>query len=194
MPKAGGATPKQVAEQEHSIILGEVKATRGPSMIKTLLGSCVSACIYDPETGVGGMNHFSLPGVSDDGTCARYGAYAMELLVTEIMKKGGNRNRLRAKVFGGAKVLNIESEQLNVGAKNAAFVIQFLADEGIPIESQCLGGTRGLLVRFRPHTGQAQVKPLAGRELSPIMAREEKFGRELLKQVAAPPDDSITLF
>jgi len=194
VPKAGGATPKQAAEQEHSIILGEVKATRGPSMIKTLLGSCVSACIYDPETGVGGMNHFSLPGVSDDGTCARYGAYAMELLVTEIMKKGGNRNRLRAKVFGGAKVLNIESEQLNVGAKNAAFVIQFLADEGIPIESQCLGGTRGLLVRFRPHTGQAQVKPLAGRELSPIMAREEKFGRELLKQVAAPPDDSITLF
>ena len=188
------AAPPEPAEQEHSIILGDVKATRGPSVIKTLLGSCVSACIYDPETGVGGMNHFSLPGVSDDGMCARYGAYAMELLVTEIMKKGGNRHRLRAKVFGGAKVLNIDSEHLNVGAKNAAFVIKFLADEGIPLESQCLGGTRGLIVRFRPHTGKVQVKPLAGRELEPVVEREASFGRELLQRVATPPDDSITLF
>ncbi|MBN9520600.1 chemotaxis protein CheD [bacterium] len=163
-------------------------------MLKTLLGSCVSACVYDPETGAGGMNHFSLPGVSDAGTCARYGAHAMELLVTAVMKQGGDRSRLRAKVFGGAKVLDLSSERLNVGSKNAAFVIQYLSDEGIPVTGQCLGGTSGLLVRFDPHTGRARVKPLAGRELTGVVKSEETFGRDLLDRVAAPPDDRITMF
>jgi chemotaxis receptor (MCP) glutamine deamidase CheD len=179
---------------EYAIILGEVQTTVGPAVIKTLLGSCVSACIYDPATGIGGMNHFSLPGVADGGTCARYGAYAMELLITAIMKKGGDRSRLRAKVFGGAKVLKIEAESMNVGAKNAAFVLQYLEDEGIPVEAQCLGGTRGLLVRFHPNTGKAQAKPLVERDLSPVIERERKFGRELLQKVESPAGDAFTLF
>jgi chemotaxis protein methyltransferase CheR len=182
------------AEEEHTIILGDVKATRGPAVLKTLLGSCVSACIYDPETGVGGMNHFSLPGVSDDGVSARYGAHAMEMLVTAVMKGGGDRGRLRAKVFGGAKVLQMQSEQLNVGAKNAEFVLKYLAAEGIPVDGQCLGGTLGLIVRFRPHTGKAQAKTLAVRDLTGIIRAEEQFGRDLLKRVETPPDDGITLF
>ncbi len=180
--------------EEHTIILGDVKATRGPALLKTLLGSCVSACIFDPKTGVGGMNHFSLPGVSDGGVSARYGAHAMELLITAVMKKGGDRSRLRAKVFGGGKVLNIESEHLNVGSQNTEFVLKYLGDEGIPVDGQCLGGTRGLIVRFHPHTGQAQAKPLGGRDLSRIVEKEEAFGRELLQKVETPPDDDITLF
>jgi chemotaxis protein methyltransferase CheR len=182
------------AEEEHTIILGDVKATRGPALLKTLLGSCVSACIYDPETGVGGMNHFSLPGVSDEGVSARYGAHAMEMLITAVMKGGGERSRFRAKVFGGAKVLQLQSEQLNVGAKNAAFVLKYLSDEGIPLDGQCLGGTLGLNVRFRPHTGQAQAKPLAVRDLTGIVRDEERFGHDLLKRVETPQDDDITLF
>jgi chemotaxis receptor (MCP) glutamine deamidase CheD len=186
--------PAAPAEEEHSIILGDVVATRGPAVIKTLLGSCVAACIYDPETGVGGMNHFSLPGASDEGTSARYGAHAMEMLVTAIMKKGGDRNRLHAKVFGGGKVLNVTAAQLNVGERNAEFVLKYLDAEGITVVAQDLGGTRGRLVRFRPHTGQAQAKPLAGRELPQVVEREEQFGRDLQARVESPPADDIVLF
>jgi chemotaxis protein methyltransferase CheR len=195
-PVARGVPPAPVerAEEEHTIVLGDVKVTRGPALLKTLLGSCVSACIFDPETGVGGMNHFSLPGVSDEGVSARYGAHAIELLITAVMKKGGDRGRLRAKVFGGGKVLDMMSEHLNVGTKNAEFVLKYLAAEGIPVVGQSLGGTRGMIVRFRPHTGQAQVKPLAGRELHPVVEREEQFNRDLLRRVETPPDDGITLF
>jgi chemotaxis protein methyltransferase CheR len=182
-------------EEEHIIILGDVKATNVPAVIKTLLGSCVAACLYDPETGIGGMNHFSLPGVSDEGANARYGAYAMELLITSLMKKGADRSRLKAKVFGGGRVLDMASERLNVGARNAAFVLRFLDDEGIPVVAQDLGGERGRMVRFRPHTGQAFAKPLAGRELPPVVEREVKFTTELFQQAEAPPaDDGITLF
>jgi chemotaxis protein methyltransferase CheR len=188
------AAPQPPKEEEHTVILGDVKATRGPALIKTLLGSCVSACIFDPDTGVGGMNHFSLPGVSDEGVSARYGAHAMELLITAVMKKGGDRSRLRAKVFGGGKVLNVQSEHLNVGARNAEFVLAYLSAEGIPVVGQSLGGTRGRLVRFRPHTGQALAKPLSSTELSPVVERETEFGRELLERVEAPPDDDIVLF
>lgn len=193
-PAPARTPPPPAAAPEHTIVLGDVKATRGPAVLKTLLGSCVSACVYDPEVGAGGMNHFSLPGVSDEGTSARYGAHAMELLVTAVMKQGGDRSRLRAKVFGGAKVLNVASERLNVGARNAEFVLEYLAAEGIPVEGRCLGGTTGLLVRFHPHTGQARARPLAGRDLTGVVVDEERFGRDLLERVAAPPDDRVTLF
>jgi chemotaxis protein methyltransferase CheR len=193
-PPRPPAEPPSTDVPEHTIVLGDVKATRGPALLKTLLGSCVSACVYDPETGVGGMNHFSLPGVSDAGVSARYGAHAMELLVTAVMKQGGDRSRLRAKVFGGAKVLNVQSERLNVGSKNAAFVLEYLSAEGIPVEAKCLGGTSGLLVRFDPHTGRARAKPLGGKELTGVVQKEETFGRALLEKVVAPPDDRITLF
>ncbi len=188
------------AEEEHAIVLGDVQATRGPALLKTLLGSCVSVCIFDPETGVGGMNHFSLPGVSDEGVSARYGAHAIELLITAVMKQGADRARLRAKVFGGANVLNSVSERLDVGARNAEFVLKHLGAEGVPVVGHSLGGTRGLIVWFRPHTGQAQVKPLAGRDLHPVVEREKQFGRELLRRVerfecgAAPPGHGATLF
>lgn len=197
VPAVVAARPAAPApkEPEHNIILGEVEVTRGPAVIKTLLGSCVAACLWDPETGVGGMNHFSLPGGrSDDGTCARYGAHAMELLITGIMKKGGDRSRLRAKVFGGGKVINVDAPTMNVGDRNAAFVLKFLETEGIPVEAQSLGGTTGRLVRFRPHTGQAQAKPLAPRELPAVAEREQQFGDALGQRAAAPPDDGITLF
>ncbi|QEL20585.1 CheR family methyltransferase [Limnoglobus roseus] len=186
---------KDAARQEHTIVLGDVKSVRGPAVLKTLLGSCVSACLYDPTTGVGGMNHFSLPGGTDDGLNTRYGAHAMEMLITSIMKKGGDRDRLRAKVFGGAKVLQVHSEALNVGAKNVAFVTDFLNTEGIPIDGQCLGGTKGLLVRFHPSTGRALAKPLPTRDESVVVCDEEEFGRRLRTRAEAPPaDDGVTLF
>jgi chemotaxis protein methyltransferase CheR len=188
------APAAEIPLPEQSIILGEVKTAQGPAILKTLLGSCVSACIFDPEARVGGMNHFSLPGVSDEGVSARYGAHAMEMLITGIMKNGGSRQRLRAKVFGGAKVLKVDSERLNVGARNAEFVLRFLDSERIPIHGQCLGGTRGMVVRFRPDTGQAFAKPLTPCDLTDIVRAEEKFGHELVEKVKQPDDDAITLF
>jgi len=189
------AKPEVAKETSHTIILGDVKATSEPSLLKTLLGSCVSACIYDPKSGIGGMNHFSLPGTSDSGTSASYGAHAMELLITAVMKLGGDRSRFRAKVFGGAKVLKFNSEHLNVGAKNAEFVLKYLETEEIPVDAQCLGGTQGLLVRFQPHLGKAFAKPLASREMPAVVRSEEQFGRELLERVSSPAvDDGITLF
>lgn len=190
---ANPAEPRQPIP-EHSIILGDVKAAKGPAVLKTLLGSCVSACLYDPETGVGGMNHFSLPGVAEEGVSARYGAHAMDLLVTEIMKNGGDRSRLRAKVFGGAKVLNVASERLNVGRRNAEFVLTYLKAEGMQVEGHCLGGTNGLLVRFHPDTGRALAKPLSGPDLSGVVRDEEQYTRDLHARVESPPDDGITLF
>ena len=82
---------------------------------------------------------------------------------------GAARERLEAKVFGGGKVLNVNAESLNVGSRNAAFVLDYLSAEGIPVDGQCLGGEHGLLVRFYPHTGQAQAKPL------PIRRGEVQF-------------------
>ncbi|MGH7767165.1 MAG: chemotaxis protein CheD, partial [Candidatus Binatia bacterium] len=96
--------------KEVSIHIGGVFASRDPTVVRTVLGSCVSACLFDPLTNVGGMNHFMLPDGEPDGDQpTRYGINAMEVLINEIMKLGGERRRLRAKVFGAGHVLNIES-------------------------------------------------------------------------------------
>ncbi len=186
-------SPSVGPPQEYSIVLGDVKTAKGPAVLKTLLGSCVSACIYDPVSHIGGMNHFSLPGENDTGVSARYGAHAMDLLISAVMKLGGDRSRLRAKVFGGAKVLNVDSQALNVGSRNADFVLRYLQTEGIPVDGQCLGGTRGLLVRFHPDTGRAQAKPLSDTDSSVVARDESSYARALQKRVEVP-DDNITLF
>lgn len=178
----------------HNIVLGDIEATRTPKILKTLLGSCISACLYDPQTGVGGMNHFSLPGVSDEGVSARYGAHAMELLITAIMKKGGDRQRLRAKIFGGASLFRKDSEHFNVGPRNVEFVKKFLNLEGIPIDAECLGGTHGLLVKFQPHCGKAAVKPLSNNLVSEMLKEESQYARNLNTYVDEKPCGDIELF
>ena len=191
--------PKPAAKAQpelpvHNLVLGDVEATRTPAVLKTLLGSCISACLFDPETGIGGMNHFSLPGVSDEGVSARYGAHAMELLITAIMKKGGDRQRLRAKIFGGASLLRAGSEHFNVGSRNVDFVKKFLSLEGIPIESECLGGTNGLLVKFQPHTGRAAVKPLANNLVADMLREESQYTKKISASVTQKPGGDIELF
>lgn len=195
-PKQAGSPPPPVpaALPEHNLIVGDVKALDRPGVLKTLLGSCVAVCLYDPVAGVGGMNHISLPGGADAGADGRYGGYSMELLITAVMKAGGERDRFRAKVFGGAKVLAVASKVLDIGARNAAFVLQFLEDEGFPVDARKVGGDRGLVVRFEPHTGRAQVRPLAARDLSGVARDEARYGRELAVKAARPADDAVTLF
>lgn len=124
------------------------------TILTTILGSCVSTCMWDPVARVGGMNHFLLPdGGSGQGQQFRYGLYAMELLINGLLKKGASKSRLEAKLFGGAAM----SDGLgNIGAANGAFALRFLADEGIRCVAQSLGGRQARRVRFTPTSGHAQ--------------------------------------
>lgn len=142
---------------------GESHVTTDPNVVMTtVLGSCIAACIRDPQSGVGGMNHFLLPDSGDGrgtgGDAVRYGAYAMELLINELLKKGARRERLEAKIFGGAKLFDGLSD---VGASNSAFAERFLRDEGIPIVSSSTGGVSARRVEFWPASGRVRQRLVA---------------------------------
>jgi len=137
---------------------GEYYVSRQDEVISTLLGSCVAACLFDPVNRVFGMNHFLLayrhhaqhqPVLqSDEG---RYGVYAMELLINDMMKRGAKRSNLRAKCFGGGNVLKLPEDKQNkksVGDVNVQFIKEFLSTEKIPLLSSCLGGKHGRNVHF----------------------------------------------
>ena len=144
------------------VIQGEYKVINDPNVVlTTILGSCVAACMRDPVVGVGGMNHFLLPegdGRGGGGDAVRYGAYAMELLINDLLKKGARRERLEAKIFGGGKLFDSLSD---VGASNAAFAERFLRDEGIPIVSSSVGGVSARRVEFWPVTGRVRQRLVA---------------------------------
>ena len=128
------------------------------TVISTVLGSCVAACIYDPVAKVGGMNHFLLPGNPDrDGSdqSRRYGVYLMEKLLNALFAKGAMRNRLQVKLFGGARVLDARSD---AGAKNSEFATTFVQNEGLTLVSTSLGGFQGRRIEFEPCTGKARQK------------------------------------
>lgn len=136
------------------LTLGDTYVTSNPEeVLTTILGSCIAACIRDPASGVGGMNHFLLPfseGHDREARC--YGINAMELLINEILKHGGDRRRLEAKIFGGGNVVAALS---SVGTRNAAFAKQFLADEGISVVGGDVGGTIARRIQYIPVTGKA---------------------------------------
>lgn len=161
------------AVRKRHVIQGEHAVSGDPNtLLSTVLGSCVAACLHDPERGVGGMNHFlladSADGVRVQEEAMRYGAYAMEVLINDLMKLGARRERLEAKLFGGAKMIDGLHD---VGAANAAFARSFLADEGIPVISASLGGRRARRVEFWPATGRARQREVEGapplREVAP---------------------------
>jgi chemotaxis protein CheD len=123
-------------------------------VLTTILGSCVAACIRDPVSGIGGMNHFLLPdGKAGDRAARCYGVNAMELLINDILKHGGDRRRLEAKVFGGG---NVVAALTDVGSRNSAFARQFLNDEGIPIIGGDVGGSVARRIQYTPATGRAR--------------------------------------
>jgi chemotaxis protein CheD len=127
-------------------------------LITTTLGSCIAACLWDRERRIGGMNHFMLPdGAGDSG---RYGSYAMELLINEMMKRGASRLTMEAKVFGGGAVIS-GMTSLNVGERNTKFVINYLQTERIPIVSKDVMDIYPRKVCFLPYSGKAMVKRLA---------------------------------
>lgn len=179
-----------------TVLQGDYKVAKDPTTVfSTVLGSCIAACIYDPENGVGGMNHFLLASSSGEGGAnARYGVHAMELLINGIMKQGAQRPNLKAKVFGGAKM---SANLSDIGANNAHFVQQFLRDEGIPVISSSVGGTSARRVRFHAATGAAQQTHVAddrrlGEQEKAVAARVAPAARAAKPAASAP--DNFTLF
>ena len=148
-------------------------------LITTTLGSCIAACLWDRERRVGGMNHFMLPEGSGDS--GRYGSYAMELLINELMKRGATRMTLEAKVFGGGAVIAGMSS-INVGERNTQFVIDYLQTEHIPIVSRDVLEIYPRKVCFLPASGKAMVKRLAPAHADNLLAQD----RVAAQRAAAP--------
>jgi chemotaxis receptor (MCP) glutamine deamidase CheD len=168
------------------ISIGEIWASGQPSLVTTLLGSCVAVCLHDPVSGIGGMNHILLPSGPDRDKAPRFGVHAMELLINALMRLGANRSRLVAKAFGGANVLACLRPP-TVGDRNVQFIREFLAAEGIPLQAQRLGGSEAVEVRYRTDTGRAVVSSVNGLPLTALMAEEEHFGRNSAARAAPMP-------
>ena len=159
----------QVSEKLQHVIQGEFAVTDDPFIVlTTILGSCVACCLHDPVSRVGGMNHFLLPGDESAGDDSlRYGVNSMELLINGLLRRGAQRDRLEAKLFGGARVLAGLSD---VGSQNAAFARRFLKEEGIPCIGESLGGDQARRVRFSPTTGAARQLLLEKVDQSALVA------------------------
>ena len=159
-------------------------------LLTTVLGSCVAACLVDRVARLGGMNHFMLP---DGGSAGRYGAFAMELLINELMKRGARRERLEAKVFGGGQVLRGFSS-LNVGERNVGFIEQFLATERIPIVSRDVLGVHPRRVCLFPGSGRALCKKLAAAQAEEIASQESALRGRIARRAAPSGAGSVELF
>jgi chemotaxis protein CheD len=180
------------------IMPGEYYVTAGDELVTTVLGSCVAACVRDRVFGIGGMNHFMLP-VSADGkgwngsgdilsTATRYGNYAMEHMINDILKHGGHKRHLEAKIFGGGRMMDSLSD---VGARNIEFVREYLAIEGIPLTGESVGDIYPRKVIYIPATGKALVKRLKHLHNDTILRREADYRRDIARK---PVAGSVELF
>ncbi|MFN8588881.1 MAG: CheR family methyltransferase [Burkholderiaceae bacterium] len=178
-----------------NVIIGGVRASRDPIILRTVLGSCICACVYDPVARIGGINHFMLPdGLDERAMPTRFGVNAMEVLINEVLKLGGDRRRLQAKAFGAAHVLSDVGLSPDVPRKNAKFIKEFLQAEGIPLVSSRLGGSAPVEVVFTTDTAKAMVRAL-GDAVARDLAREEKsHDLEIKKQLTLPQPSSVELF
>jgi chemotaxis protein CheD len=163
---------------------GEYYYTDKNMLIVTVLGSCVSACIRDKVSGIGGMNHFMLPdGAKSDkdnpvSESMRYGTYAMEVLINQLLRNGARRENLEAKIFGGGNVLRSFTTN-NVGDRNAAFVKKYLKEEGIKVTGEDLLDIYPRKVYFFPKTGKVLVKKLKQLNNYTLVKREEAYSSKL---------------
>ena len=156
-------------------------------VIATVLGSCISVCIKDTKTGMGGMNHFMLPGDvrSEDiflSASAKYGMFAMEQLINDLLKRGGSQKHFQAKVFGGGHVLNFRKTDGNVPESNIDFVRAFLKMEQIEIVKEDVGGYTGRKVLFFPDTGKVLLKRLKSTVDSKIIEAEQAYKTKLFQE------------
>ena len=153
-------------------------------MLVTLLGSCVAACIRDPIAAVGGLNHFLLPesdnrhGQETINAAMRYGNYAMEILINDIIKCGGARSRLEVKIFGGAHVID-GATALSIGQKNVDFVQEYLKNEGIDVIASHLGGTLPRRIHYFPISGKVQMRQLQRAADKDLFKKEMRYRSQI---------------
>lgn len=180
------------------ILPGEFYVSEHGEMIVTVLGSCIAACIRDSVRGIGGMNHFMLPaknehsadwGKNATSTEARYGNWAMEYLINEILKQGGTKRNLEIKVFGGGKVIDNLSD---VGLRNIQFVKEFIANEGLDIIAEDVGGIYPRKVLYFPDTGAVKMRKMKTVRNETIARREAEYEKSLRKPTET--DGSVELF
>jgi chemotaxis protein CheD len=173
------------------ILPGEYYVTQRDEIIATVLGSCVSTCIRDRNTGLGGMNHFMLPEDPRQdarGDALRYGCFALERLINELIKRGALRDQLQIKVFGGGQVIAGMSD---IGRSNVEFVRNYLSDEGLSADVEDVGGPWARRVRYFPATGRVLVKHLPMGEATKVRTQEEDFRAKLQRE---RPVGEIELF
>lgn len=172
------------------VLPGEYFVANEDLMIMTVLGSCIAACLWDSRMRVGGMNHFMLPDGDAQDVSGRYGSYAMELLINEMLKLGARRETLQAKIFGGGQVMH-NFTTMNVGERNTQFVVDYLRTERIPVVSEDVLDIYPRKVCYFPATGKAMVKRLA--HAHPTLATQEKSGNAATV-VRATSGGSVDLF
>jgi chemotaxis protein CheD len=201
-PKDTGQQPEVLAGFEHinrywdarhdiyaaKILPGEFYVSMHGELITTVLGSCVSACVRDPETGIGGMNHFMLPDNQNRNSAqwentpvnvqTRYGNIAMERLINVVLASGCKRENIEIKLFGGGKVLNLSAD---IGGKNVDFVKRYLITEGLTVKSEDVGGYCPRKVQYFPLTGRVRVKKLNSMHNTTLSERERKYQESLKK-------------
>jgi chemotaxis protein CheD len=157
------------------VLPGEYFVTSENMVICTVLGSCIAACLWDRALNIGGMNHFMLPEGDSSDISGRYGSYAMEVLINEMIKLGARRESMQAKIFGGGQVM-ANFTTMNVGERNTDFVTQYLQTERIPIVSEDVLDIYPRKVVYFPATGKAMVKRLAHAHPENLVAQERARG------------------
>ncbi len=180
------------------ILPGEYYVTQEDELITTVLGSCISACIRDKVSGLGGMNHFMLPETTADklkqgnesvvGNATRYGNYAMEHLINTILMNGGKRKNLEVKVFGGGKIIPTLTD---VGLKNIAFILDYIDMEGLSLLSQDLGDIYPRKIIYFPKTGKVGMKKIEHLHNETIVQRERQYFNNIKN---APVEGEVELF
>ena len=165
-----------------SVVQGEYRISKDADVVmSTVLGSCVAACIYDPDVGIGGLNHFLLPGDSRGGSAElKYGSMAMELLINELLKAGARRSGMKVKLYGGAR---ISAGLSDIGAKNIEFARNYVRREGFRVVDESLGGTQARRIHFRAVSGDVKLNLVA-----PTQAPAERIVRP------KKPAPDVTLF
>src|SRR4051794_37663685 len=180
------------------LLPGEYYVTRHGEMVTTVLGSCVSACVRDSRLRIGGMNHFMLPLDGSNGQSAwgaaasaatRYGNVAMERLINDILKLGGRREDLEMKLVGGGRVL--AEMTTDIGARNIAFVREYVREEGFKVLGEDLGDVHARKVIYFPETGRIRVRKLNARSDQSLAQRERAYLTELDTK---PEEGDVELF
>ncbi|MEO8807432.1 MAG: chemoreceptor glutamine deamidase CheD [Burkholderiaceae bacterium] len=172
----------QFANEAVKVLPGEYFVYNEDILIMTTLGSCIAACLWDRQAKIGGMNHFMLP--EGAGESGRYGSFAMELLINEMLKLGATRSSMEAKVFGGGQVIS-GMNSMNVGERNTSFVLDYLKAERIQVVSKDVLDIYPRKVCFLPASGKAMVKRLASANNEALLAQERAAA-----QKAAPTASS----